>query len=126
MIATPKKREKGNPGVLRLPPLACRSSPRSRALRTTPSCSPGRKAAASRAGKAERQLEAKLPEMAHWTIHDLRRTSRTLMSREAVGISEDLAERIFGHAQGGIRGVYARHRFEGEMGRALVRLADLI
>ena len=48
------------------------------------------------------------------------------MSREEAGISEDLAERILGHVQPGVRGVYARHRFTKEMGAALVRLAALI
>ena len=38
----------------------------------------------------------------NWTIHDLRRTARSLMSR--AGVRPDIAERVLGHA---IRGVEA-------------------
>jgi integrase len=40
---------------------------------------------------------------AGWTIHDLRRTARSLMSR--AGVSADHAERAVGHVIGGVRGV---------------------
>jgi hypothetical protein len=44
-------------------------------------------------GKAE--LDAKLPkDMPHWTLHDLRRTSRSLMSR--AGVISHIAEPIKG------------------------------
>jgi integrase len=59
-----------------------------------------------------------------WTIHDLRRTSRTLMSRAGVGA--DVAERCLGHKIGGIRGVYDRHRFEDEKRAAFEALAAQI
>jgi integrase len=59
-----------------------------------------------------------------WTIHDLRRTARTLMSR--AGVDKDHAERVLGHVIGGIRGVYDRHEFEAEKRRALESLATLI
>src|SRR5262249_26268078 len=39
-----------------------------------------------------------------WTLHDLRRTARTLMSR--AGVAADIAERCLGHVIGGVRGVY--------------------
>ena len=44
-----------------------------------------------------------------WRLHDLRRTSRTLLSR--AGISADHAERCLGHVIGGVRGVYDRHAY---------------
>jgi integrase len=59
-----------------------------------------------------------------WTIHDLRRTARTLMSR--AGVDKDHAERALGHVIGGVRGVYDRHEFAAEKRQALEALAALI
>jgi len=59
-----------------------------------------------------------------WTIHDLRRTARSLMSRG--GVSPDHAERAIGHAIGGIRGVYDRHEFYDEKRHAFEVLAAQI
>lgn len=59
-----------------------------------------------------------------WTIHDLRRTARSLMSRG--GVPPDHAERAIGHAIGGIRGVYDRHQFYDEKRHALEVLAAQI
>jgi integrase len=41
-----------------------------------------------------------------WTVHVLRRTARSLMSR--AGVPTDHAERCLGHVIGGVRGVYDR------------------
>lgn len=59
-----------------------------------------------------------------WVIHDLRRTSRSLMSR--AGVTSDHAERCLGHVIGGVRGVYDRHQFREEMLLAYEKLASLI
>ena len=59
-----------------------------------------------------------------WTLHDLRRTARTLMSR--AGVDKDHAERMLGHVIGGVRGVYDRHEFAAEKRRALEMLAAQI
>jgi integrase len=59
-----------------------------------------------------------------WTIHDLRRTARTLLSR--AGIDADVAERCLGHAVVGVRAVYDRHQFEEEKRRAFEALAAQI
>jgi integrase len=59
-----------------------------------------------------------------YVIHDLRRTSRSLMSR--AGVSADVAERVLGHVIGGVRGVYDRHSFYQEKKIALEKLASLI
>jgi integrase len=59
-----------------------------------------------------------------WTIHDLRRTSRSLMSR--AGIPADHAERCLGHVIGGVRATYDRHSFRAEMAAAYEKLAALI
>jgi integrase len=59
-----------------------------------------------------------------WTLHDLRRTARSLLSR--AGVSPDIAERCVTHTIGGIRGVYDRHRYEQEMLFAFEQLATVI
>ena len=46
-----------------------------------------------------------------WTIHDLRRTARSLMSR--AGVRPDIGERVLGQAQGGVLGIYDRHEYRG-------------
>ena len=71
------------------------------------------------------QLDARLPApLAHWTIHDLRRTARSLLSR--AGVRPDISERVMGHAIPGVEGVYDRHRYDDEKAHALQALADLI
>ncbi|WP_395664213.1 tyrosine-type recombinase/integrase [Aestuariivirga sp.] len=84
--------------------------------------------------KTKKAFDAALPmvptgaggeaEIAHWTLHDLRRTARSLMSR--AGVRPDIAERVLGHVVAGVEGVYDRHRYETEKGQALQALADLI
>jgi integrase len=59
-----------------------------------------------------------------WTLHDLRRSARSLMSR--AGVDSDHAERCLGHVIGGVRGVYDRHSYRDEKGRAFEALAALI
>jgi integrase len=59
-----------------------------------------------------------------WRLHDLRRTSRSLMSR--AGVSADTGERCLGHSIKGVRGVYDRHAYTNEMREAFERLAALI
>jgi integrase len=59
-----------------------------------------------------------------WRIHDLRRSSRSLMSR--AGVSSDVAERCLGHVIGGVRGVYDRHEYLEEKRAAYEKLAALI
>jgi len=53
----------------------------------------------------------------HWTPHDLRRTVRTQMA--VMGISEEIAERVIGHALAGLTKVYNRHAYRDEKRRAL-------
>jgi integrase len=62
--------------------------------------------------------------MSGWTVHDLRRTARSLMSR--AGVLPDIAERVLGHAIVGIRGTYDRFEFRDEKALALMQLAALI
>jgi integrase len=83
--------------------------------------------------KCLRRLNAKITEqrkadkrgpMPHWTLHDLRRTARSLMSR--AGVSSDHAERVLGHAMQGVRSVYDRHSYWEEKRDAIDRLAHLV
>jgi integrase len=57
----------------------------------------------------------------NWTIHDLRRTARSLMTQ--AGVPPDHAERALGHTIGGVRGVYDRHGYREEKRRAFEALA---
>jgi len=59
-----------------------------------------------------------------WTLHDLRRTARSLMSR--AGVPTDHAERCLGHVIGGVRGTYDRHEYQAEKQRAFETLAAQI
>jgi integrase len=60
----------------------------------------------------------------NWTLHDARRTARSLMSR--AGVPTDHAERVLGHVLGGVRQIYDRHDFREEKAIALAKLAQLI
>ena len=62
--------------------------------------------------------------MPHWTLHDLRRTARSLMAK--VGVADNIAERVLGHAIGGVEGIYNRHAYFDEKADALARLATLV
>jgi integrase len=51
-----------------------------------------------------------------FTLHDLRRTARSLMSR--AGVNADIAERCLGHVIPGVRGIYDRHEYHREKAHA--------
>jgi integrase len=70
------------------------------------------------------RLEGRLSETSGvkgWSLHDLRRTARSLMSR--AGVPADHAERCLGHVIGGVRGVYDRHEYLQEKKVAFEALA---
>jgi hypothetical protein len=46
------------------------------------------------------------------------------MSR--AGVRPDIAERVLGHVQGGVLGIYDRHQYRDEKADALKKLAALI
>ena len=73
--------------------------------------------------RRKRQFDARCG-VANWRLHDLRRTSRSLLSR--AGVSEDHSERCLGHVIPGVRGVYDRHKFAPEMSHAFEALAAQI
>jgi integrase len=59
-----------------------------------------------------------------WCPHDLRRTSRTLLSR--AGVDSDIAEKCLGHLPGSIVQVYDQHRYQNELRHAFEELSALI
>jgi integrase len=59
-----------------------------------------------------------------WTVHDVRRTARSLLSR--AGVSSEHAERVMGHVIAGVEGTYDRHRYDAEKSAALAKLATLV
>ncbi len=62
--------------------------------------------------------------MPSWRLHDLRRTARTLMSQ--AGVSNDVAERVLGHAMETVRGTYDRYAYEPQKRDALEKLGSAI
>ena len=71
----------------------------------------------------KRQLDAAVP-LPHWTLHDLRRTARSLMAR--AGVQPHIAERVLGHVIGGVEGIYDRHSYRTEKAEAVRKLAGLL
>jgi integrase len=59
-----------------------------------------------------------------WTLHDLRRTARSLMSR--AGVPSDHAERALGHLMEGVRGTYDRFAYYDAKQHAFAALAGQI
>ena len=83
--------------------------------------------------KAKRELDkaiAKIrereerPPMENWTLHDLRRTARTLLAR--AGVRDDIAERCLGHVIKGVEKVYNRYAYLDEKRAAFEALAVLV
>jgi integrase len=60
----------------------------------------------------------------HFTVHDLRRTTRTQLA--ALGIAPHVAERVLNHKLRGVAGVYDRHDYLPERRRALEQWAGVL
>lgn len=73
---------------------------------------------------ADIRFKAERPPMENWTLHDLRRTARSLMSRAKV--PTDHAERALGHVMGGVRETYDRYEYLDEKRAAFEALAALV
>ena len=136
-------REKGNAGTLALPDLALAVIREQRRIGDNPyvlagrgdghfsGWSPCKRAFDGKVTKALREAAAArgddpdtVEPLPRWTLHDLRRTSRSLMAR--AGVRPDVGERVMGHAIQGIEAVYNRHDYREEKADALRRLAGLI
>jgi integrase len=71
-----------------------------------------------------RKDDPKAKPLPNWTLHDLRRTACTLMTR--AGVPRDHAERCLAHTIGGVHGIYNRHAFFAEKKAAFEKLAGLV
>jgi integrase len=77
----------------------------------------------SKLARQKKIFEKAFP-MPHWTIHDLRRTARSLMAKAEVPTVH--AELVMGHKQRGVIGIYDRHDYLNEKAHALKALAGVI
>ena len=119
------EREKGNAGSLRLPPMVLEIINAQPRIAGNPYVFAGRGNGPLNAfSQRKEELDAKLPDMPPWVLHDLRRTARSLLSR--AGVRPDISERVLGHAIPGVEGVYDRHAYRDEKADALNRLAALV
>jgi integrase len=74
--------------------------------------------------KKQAKKGAKIEALPNWTLHDLRRTAKTLMVR--AGVRPDISERVLGHVISGVEGTYDRHSYADEKRDALEKLAAMI
>ncbi len=74
--------------------------------------------------KTQAKKGAKVEPIPNWTLHDLRRTAKTLMAR--AGVRPDISERVLGHVIAGVEGTYDRHSYADEKRDALEKLAAMI
>jgi integrase len=126
-----EEREKGNAGALVLPEAAVDIIRSQKHVADNPHVFPGRgERAFNSFSSCKKAFDAKVADvlgekpLPGWTLHDLRRSSRSLMAR--AGVQSDIAERVMGHAIEGVEGVYDRHGYEQEKADALAKLAGLI
>jgi len=61
-------------------------------------------------------------DMPHFTVHDLRRTYRTLLAME--GTLGHVAESCLNHKRKGVEGTYNRHDYFEERKEALIKLSS--
>lgn len=134
-------REKGNPGAVKLPKMALDIIRAQKKVAGNPYVFAGRGAGHISAGSpAKRDLDARILDALRerakeagadpakvkapppFTLHDFRRSARSLMA--AAGVDSEIAERVIGHKIAGVRGVYDRHDYADEKAAALARLAN--
>ena len=103
-------REKGNAGTLKLPKMALAI------IKAQPRFADNPYVFAATRGKGPingfNKRKAAFDEVCgvkNWTLHDLRRTGRSLLSR--AGVRSDVSERVLGHAIDGVEGIYDRPSF---------------
>jgi integrase len=117
-------REKGNAEALRLPQLALDVLEDQRRINAaSPFAFADGYSPRSKLARQKAAFEARVA-LPHWTLHDLRRTARSLMA--AAGVTTLHAEMVMGHKQRGVVGIYDRHDYLDEKADALLRLANRI
>ncbi|MFB9160182.1 tyrosine-type recombinase/integrase [Chromobacterium violaceum] len=75
-------------------------------------------------GTALGKVKPRMPELAAFTIHDLRRTARTHLAE--LGVDPVVAERCLNHKIKGVEGIYNRHDYFNERRDALSKWAGLL
>jgi integrase len=122
-IAT-EEREKGNGGELVLPEAALAIINARPRMGSNPYVLATRGGAHFCAfGREKRKFDVAVG-FSDFTLHDLRRTARSLMAR--AGVLPHIAERTLGHAITGVEGTYDRHSYSEEKAQALRMLAGQI
>lgn len=116
--------EKSNAGSLSLPVLALEIIKEQPLVGDNPQVFAGRgKVAIGGFSALKRSLDEKV-KVDHWTIHDLRRTAKSLMAR--AGVRPDISERVLGHVIAGVEGTYDRHGYDKEKAEALAKMSALV
>ncbi|WP_417421925.1 tyrosine-type recombinase/integrase [Halomonas sp.] len=72
----------------------------------------------------KQQSENKMGELTEFTVHDLRRTCRSLLA--AAGVPGHVAERCLNHKLKGVEGIYDRYDYYEERKQALIKVAGLV
>lgn len=72
----------------------------------------------------KQQPENKMGDLTEFTVHDLRRTCRSLLA--AAGVPGHVAERCLNHKLKGVEGIYDRYDYYEERKQALIKVADLV
>ncbi len=72
----------------------------------------------------QKQFKLKQLTINHFTIHDLRRTCRSLMA--SIGIAGHVAERCLNHKLKGVEGIYDRYDYLDERREALEKISKLL
>ncbi|MCG9000263.1 tyrosine-type recombinase/integrase [Laribacter hongkongensis] len=75
-------------------------------------------------GTALGKVKHEMPDVAPFTVHDLRRTARTHLAE--LGIDPIVAERCLNHKIKGVEGIYNRHDYFNERRDALNKWAGLL
>jgi len=125
-VANGNKRQKGTGGELVLPQMAVDILRAQRRFVDNPFVFHGAfgKSHYKSYDQGKTALDDATGPLPRWTLHDLRRTARFLMSR--AGVRDEHAERVLGHVQPGVQGIYNRHQYRDEKAQALNMLAGLI
>lgn len=117
-------REKGNAGVLKLPAQAVAIIKAQPHVYGSPYVFTGSHNHAIKGFSARHSALKARAGVEGFSVHDLRRCCRSLLSR--AGVQRHIAERVLGHVVGGVEGVYDQHDYDSEKADALKRLARLI
>ena len=76
--------------------------------------------------QSKRQLDQRLPDVAPWVLHDLRRTLSTRLHGQPFSVAPHVVEALLGHVNGhraGVAGVYNQQDYLPERRAALARWA---